>query len=253
MSLRDLQGRTWAIVGASSALARAYAHTVAVRGASVILIGRDSDDLTRTAVDLKVRYGITATVDSCELADRDSVALLVQRLKPLAAEGRLDLFFAAGVMLPQSAIEADPKRAAEVIEVNLTAPMTVLLGLAPAWEAAKSGTVVVVGSVAGDRGRLGNHVYGATKAGLATFTAGLRNRLARSGVHVLTVKPGFLDTAMTWGLPGVGFAADPSKVSGTILAAALNRVDVAYVPWIWWGIMTIIAHIPEAIFKRLKI
>ncbi|MDX2101306.1 MAG: SDR family NAD(P)-dependent oxidoreductase [Alphaproteobacteria bacterium] len=252
-AVRDLQGRLWAIVGGSSPLARAFAHRVAARGASVLLVGRDLDDLARTAADVSLRHQVEVLVHGCDLGDPDQVDLLARRLQSEAEAGRLDLLLAAAIMPSQAAMEADPALVPPLWQVNVTAPIDLLLRLAPAWQRAGRGTVVVVGSVAGDRGRLSNHLYGASKAALATFTAGFRNRMARAGVHVLTVKPGFLDTGMTWGLPGIFLPGQPDPVAGTILAAALNRKDVLYVPGFWWLILTILKHIPEPIFKRLKI
>ena len=115
------------------------------------------------------------------------------------------------------------------------------------------GTVVGVASVAGDRGRIGNYVYGAAKAGFATYLSGLRNRLTRAGGHVVTVKPGFVDTSMTWGLPGMFLVASPEKVAEDILKAARKKRNVIYTPFFWRFIMLIIIHIPEFIFKKMKI
>ncbi|HEX2114477.1 MAG TPA: SDR family NAD(P)-dependent oxidoreductase, partial [Alphaproteobacteria bacterium] len=108
-------------------------------------------------------------------------------------------------------------------------------------------------SVAGDRGRIKNYVYGSAKAGLSAYLQGLRARLFRSGVTVTTVKPGFVDTAMTFGLPGMFLVASPESVARACLAAARRGREEVYVPFFWWGIMTIIRNIPERIFKRLSI
>ncbi|MBI3513387.1 MAG: SDR family NAD(P)-dependent oxidoreductase [Proteobacteria bacterium] len=152
-----------------------------------------------------------------------------------------------------AAMEADPALATATIEATYTGAVGVLLGLAPLLEAGRRGHVVVLGSVAGDRGRLKNYVYGSAKAGLAVFTAGLRNRLFRSGVLVTTVKPGFLDTAMTWGLPGMFLVASPEAAARACLNAALKGREVIYTPAFWALIMLIIRLIPERIFKRLSI
>jgi short-subunit dehydrogenase len=113
--------------------------------------------------------------------------------------------------------------------------------------------VVAFGSVAGDRGRLKNYVYGSAKAGLHAYLSGLRNRLRRKGVHVMTVKPGFVDTAMTWGMPGMFLVARPDDVARACLTAAEKNTDVFYVPWFWRWIMVVICAIPERLFKRLDI
>ncbi|MFV2002586.1 MAG: SDR family NAD(P)-dependent oxidoreductase, partial [Paracoccaceae bacterium] len=120
-------------------------------------------------------------------------------------------------------------------------------------EARGSGSVVGIGSVAGDRGRVGNYIYGAAKAGFHTCLSGLRVRLARAGVHVLLVKPGFVDTAMTWGLDGMFLVATPQKVAADIMRAVDKRKNVIYTPFFWRYIMLIIRSIPEAVFKKLSV
>jgi len=125
--------------------------------------------------------------------------------------------------------------------------------LAPVIEARGGGTVVGVGSVAGDRGRIGNYVYGSAKAGFHTYLSGLRNRLNRSGGHVVTVKPGFVDTGMTWGIEGMFLVAPPEKVAEDILKAVAKKKNTIYTPFFWRYIMLIITHIPEFIFKKLSV
>jgi short-subunit dehydrogenase len=120
-------------------------------------------------------------------------------------------------------------------------------------EARGAGNVVGVSSVAGDRGRLGNYVYGSAKAGFTAYLSGLRNRLGRKGVHVMTVKPGPVDTAMTWGIEGMFLVAPPEKVAKDILKAVRKRKDVIYTPFFWRYIMLIIRHVPERIFKKMSI
>jgi short-subunit dehydrogenase len=156
-------------------------------------------------------------------------------------------------MPEQAAIDREPALIDGVVADSFTGPARFLQMLAPVMEARGGGTVVGVGSVAGDRGRLGNYVYGAAKAGFATYLSGLRNRLTRAGGHVVTVKPGFVDTAMTWGLPGMFLVATPEKVAADILKAVRRRRNVIYTPAFWALIMLIIRHIPEPIFKKMKI
>ena len=116
-----------------------------------------------------------------------------------------------------------------------------------------SGTVIGIGSVAGDRGRVGNYTYGAAKAGFHTYLSGLRNRLTRAGGHVVTVKPGFVDTAMTWGLPGMFLVASPEAVANDLWTAALKKKNTIYTPFFWRYIMLIIRSIPEFMFKKMSI
>jgi len=250
--MTDLKGRTWLVLGASSSVARAFGRAVAARGASVLLAGRDQDDLGRSAADLTARYGATASVLAFDARDRASIASVIAHCRTLPA-GTLDVFLAFGSMPEQHEMEADPALAVATIEANYTGAVALLLGLAPLLEAGRRGHVVVLGSVAGDRGRLKNYIYGSAKAGLATFTAGLRNRLFRAGVLVTTVKPGFMDTAMTWGLPGMFLVAQPEAAAEACLAAALKGSEVIYYPRFWALIMLIIRLIPERIFKKLSI
>ena len=153
----------------------------------------------------------------------------------------------------QAEIDADPSLIDGTVTDSFTGPARFLQMLAPLMEARGGGTVVGVGSVAGDRGRIGNYVYGAAKAGFATYLSGLRNRLTRAGGHVVTVKPGFVDTSMTWGLPGLFLVATPEAVAEDLWKAVRKRRNVIYTPFFWRYIMLIIRHIPEPIFKKMKI
>jgi len=242
---------TWIVIGASSAIGRAFAREAAARGADVILAGRDKADLDRTASDIRIATGRGAMVFPFDALDTASHETLVGVAGATPGVVNVALLFAN--MPEQAAMDADPTLALACIDTGLRGAISILHRLAPVLERRGAGTVVGFGSVAGDRGRLKNYIYGATKAGLHTYLAGLRNRLGRSGVHVLTVKPGFVDTAMTWGLPCLFLVASPDEVARACLDAASRRRDVIYVPWFWRGIMTIICTIPERVFKRLSI
>jgi short-subunit dehydrogenase len=147
----------------------------------------------------------------------------------------------------------DVREAISVINANYCGAISILTLAANEMEAAKSGFIVVIGSVAGDRGRQGNYIYGSAKGGLALFAQGLRSKLAKSSVHVMTVKPGYVDTRMTWGKPGVFLNANPEKVAARIHRALKQRKDVIYVPWFWGLIMFVVRAIPERFFKRLSV
>jgi len=239
------------VLGGSSSVARAFARVAAEDGADVILAGRDVDDLKRTAGDVSVRTGRKAEVlafDAEDLASHEAFAAEAVR-----RAGVLNVFLAFGAMPEQDEIDADFALAERTIAVNYTGAVSVLHRLAPHLEARGGGHVVVLSSVAGDRGRLKNYVYGSAKAGLNTYLQGLRARLFRKGVSVTTVKPGFMDTDMTWGLDGMFLVASPEQAVRACLKAAKSRRHVVYVPFFWWGIMTIIRHIPEFIFKKMNI
>jgi short-subunit dehydrogenase len=244
---------TWLVLGASSAIARAFARVAASEGADVILAGRDRDDLDKSAADVALRSGRRATVLDFDALDYPSHETVIARAREAAGAGTLNIFIAFGTMPAQAEIDRDVKLAFRTIESNYTGAVSILQAAAPVLEAQKRGAVVVLSSVAGDRGRIKNYVYGSAKAGLTAYLQGLRARLFRSGVGVTTVKPGFVDTAMTFGLPGMFLVASPESVARACLAAARRGKEEIYFPFFWWGIMMIIRNIPERIFKRLSI
>ena len=141
----------------------------------------------------------------------------------------------------------------QTLTTNFTAAAICLAHLANDFETRGEGGIIGIGSVAGDRGRQSNYPYGAAKAGLSVFLQGLRNRLAPAGIHVLTVKPGFVDTPMTQGLDGLFLVAPPAKVADDIVRAYTKKKDVLYTPFFWRWIMLITKSIPERIFKKLKL
>lgn len=242
---------TWIILGATSSMARAFTRAVASDGSSVILCGRDSEDMAATATDTKA---MGATEVDVFIVDVRKPKTFVAPLK-LAAErtGTINVAVFVGSMPEQADIDAKPQLLAGTITDSFTGPAEFLTRAAPIIEDRGAGTVVGIGSVAGDRGRLRNYVYGSAKAGFHTYLAGLRNRLSRSGGHVVTVKPGFVDTSMTWGLDGMFLVASPEDVARDILKAVRKKRNVIYTPFFWLFIMLIIRHIPEPIFKKLKI
>lgn len=242
---------TWLILGASSAMARALARAVAEDGASVLLAGRDMADLEAQATDCGLRGAPVAEAVSFDARDPGGFDAI--RARAEATEGTLNIAVFVGSMPPQEEIDADPALIDGTVMDSFTGPARLVQMLAPILEERGAGTVVGVGSVAGDRGRIGNYVYGAAKAGFHTYLSGLRNRLTRAGAHVVTVKPGFVDTAMTWGIEGMFLVAPPVKVAQDILKAVKKRRNVIYTPFFWRWIMLIIRLIPEPIFKKLSV
>jgi len=243
--------QSWLILGASSAMARAFARAVADQGASVFLAGRDIDDLAASAADCALRGAPTAEAITFDARKAAGFQAIYDRLE--LQDATLNVAVFVGSMPPQATIDADPSLVDATVMDSFTGPARFLQGFAPLMEQRGSGTVVGVASVAGDRGRIGNYVYGAAKAGFATYLGGLRNRLTRAGGHVVTVKPGFVDTAMTWGLPGMFLVASPDDVARDILAAVAKKKNVIYTPFFWRYIMLIIRNIPEAMFKKMSI
>ena len=242
---------TWLILGATSSMARAFIRSVAERGDAVILAGRDMVDMEASATDAKLRGASEAVAMRFDARDPETFGPLIEAME--GREGMLSAAVFVGSMPEQSAIDADPSLIDGTIIDSFTGPARLLQMLAPLMEARGGGTVVGVGSVAGDRGRVGNYVYGAAKAGFHTYLSGLRNRLTRAGGHVVTVKPGFVDTAMTWNVEGMFLVAQPEKVASDILRAVDKKKNVIYTPGFWWAIMTIIRLVPEPIFKKLSI
>jgi decaprenylphospho-beta-D-erythro-pentofuranosid-2-ulose 2-reductase len=242
--------RAWLILGASSAIARAFARVAAEAGSDLVLAGRDLDDLGRTACDIRVRYARAVEVIAFDAADFDSHSEFVERVRSLAR--RLDVFLAFGLMPTQAEIDAEPKLALQTIAATYTGAVSALSRLAPVLAQQGEGRVVVLGSVAGDRGRLKNYVYGSAKAGLHAYTQGLRARLFQAGVTVTTIKPGFIDSPMTFGMRTGALMASPEACARACLRHSQRGREVAYFPPIWRLIMLIIREIPESLMKRLS-
>jgi len=243
--------QTWLILGATSSMARGFARAVAAPGTTVLLAGRDTDDMTRTAADCSIRGADAADVVKFDARKPACFDAIVERMAD--QEGQLNVAVFVGSMPEQDDIDEDPALVDGTVTDNFTGPARLLSLLAPLMEERGCGQIVGVGSVAGDRGRVGNYVYGAAKAGFHAYLSGLRNRLGRSGAHVMTVKPGFVDTAMTWGLEGMFLVASPDDVARDILKGLKKRRNVLYTPFFWRYIMLIIRSIPEPIFKKMSI
>ena len=160
---------------------------------------------------------------------------------------------AYGSLSDQAACEKDATKTVESIHVNFVSAVSWLTLLSNRFERQGRGTIAAISSVAGDRGRQSNYIYGAGKGGLTIFLQGLRNRLCRSGVHVLTIKPGFVDTPMTSHMKKTFLFASPEKVGRQIYQAIERKKNVLYTPGFWRWIMWVVCHVPEKIFKRLSL
>lgn len=242
---------TWIILGATSAMARAFGRAVSETGANVFLAGRDMDDLKNAAKDCNARGAKLAEAVKFDARNAEGFGAIIARAT--AQEGLINVACFVGSMPEQDAIDADPSLIDGTVIDSFTGPARFLQMIAPEMEARGGGTVIGVGSVAGDRGRIGNYVYGAAKAGFHTYLSGLRNRLNRTGGHVVTVKPGFVDTAMTWGIEGMFLVSSPEAVAKTLLKAVEKKKNTLYTPFFWRYIMLIIRSIPEPIFKKLSV
>lgn len=243
----------WLIVGATSSVARAFARAAAGDGADLVLLGRDGEDMAATAADVRLRTGRDVAVVACDVAATATHRDVAATCWAIAGGRRLNVFIAAGVMPPQDAALRDVAVAERIFAVNFTGIVSLLTQLLPGLVDQGGGTVMALGSVAGDRGRRKNFVYGAAKAGLHAYLQGLRSHLLASGVRVVTIKPGFLDTAMTWGVPGMFLVASPERAARACLKAAAKGRDEVYVPGFWRLVMMVIRSIPEPLFKRLSI
>ena len=239
------------ILGATSAIARGTAAAFAARGAALYLAARDLDELQRSAADLRLRYGVEVHYGRFDAEATATHAEFFQSVLE-AMPDISGVVLAFGYLGDQQAAR-DFNVGAKVIASNFTGAASILSLCANYFEPLQRGFIVGISSVAGDRGRQSNYVYGAAKGALGLYLQGLRNRLFASGVRVITVKPGFVDTAMTFGLPGLFLVASPQDIGARIVRALDKSADVVYLPWFWRYIMLIIQHIPEPIFKRLKL
>jgi len=238
------------ILGATSAIARGTAAAFAARGDDLYLASRDLEELKRIAADLHVRYGVKVRYGLFDAtATETHVAFLMKVIKDMQALSGVVLAF--GLLGDQQAAR-EFSVAEKIIASNFTGAVSILSLCANYFEPFKRGFIIGISSVAGDRGRQSNYVYGAAKGALSLYLQGLRNRLFASGVRVITIKPGFVDTAMTFGMPGLFLVASPQTIGKQIVKSLSKSADVVYLPGFWRYIMLIIKHIPETIFKRMK-
>jgi decaprenylphospho-beta-D-erythro-pentofuranosid-2-ulose 2-reductase len=238
------------ILGATSDIARAIAHIHARAGDKLVLAGRNLTELEKDAEDLRIRYQAQASAQVFDAIDYDSHAGFYQNLDPQPDR----VYCVFGLLLDQEKAQQNWEEAHRMMEVNYLGAISILEQAARSMEAAGAGTIVGISSVAGDRGRASNYFYGSAKAGFTAYLSGLRNRLAQKGVHVLTVKPGFVQTRMTEGmaLPPV-ITGQPAAVAKAIVKAADKKKNLLYTLWMWRFIMLIIRLIPERIFKKLSL
>lgn len=244
-----------AILGATKGIGRAVARRLAERGDALVLLGRDPDDLERSARDLEVRgdRDETRAVSTvrCDLEDRATIApALDAAVREL---GGLDLVLVtAGAFGTQEDLENDVSQAERVLDTNFTATVLFLEEARKRLLAAGGGTLCAVSSVAGERGRKPVILYGASKAGLTRYLEGLDHKFRRLGLKVVTVKPGFVRTGMTAGLPAPPFAGDPEGVARDIVRAIDRGRPVVYTPWPWRYLMWIVRRLPRAVMRRLS-
>jgi len=241
------------ILGATSAIARAVAAEFASHKFDLILAGRDREELTALAGDTSLRYGAKVRTVHLDFLDFESLPATLGSCLSAAGENLEGVVLAVGYLGDQAAAQSDPCQARRILDTNLTGCVLALNIVAEHFERRHKGFICALSSVAGDRGRQSNYLYGAAKGGLSIYLQGLRNRLSRAGVQVTTVKPGFVDTRMTFGHPGLFLVATPESVARGIYKAVVKRKDIAYLPWFWRYIMWVVRLIPERVFKRLRL
>jgi decaprenylphospho-beta-D-erythro-pentofuranosid-2-ulose 2-reductase len=239
------------VAGATSGIAVEALRLFAAEGASLFLIARNETRLAAVADDLRVRGAKVIT----RVADLDDMARHPQLVESARTElGGLDvLLIAHGVLSDQKSCEASVEDTLAAMTTNFLSAVSLLTLTANFFEGQRRGCLAVLSSVAGDRGRQSNYVYGTTKGALNVFLQGLRNRLNPFGVSVVTIKPGFVSTQMTAHLPKNALFASAADVGKAVHAAIRRERDVVYTPWFWRPIMWVIRSIPEFIFKRLSL
>jgi short-subunit dehydrogenase len=243
------------VVGASSGIGAAIVRQLVHEGYRVAALARRADKLAELAAacaPLAASSGGSITVHAHDARDADAVPALIERIAREQGGVHL-LVYAAGIMTPVAIDEYDTEKDLELVAVNLGGCIAWGNAAARLFQTQRSGTIVGVSSIAGDRGRKGNPVYGTTKAAMNTYLEALRNRLAASGVHVCTVKPGFVDTVMTRGIEKPLWLISAEEAARQILAAARSRANVRYVPRRWWLVGTVIRSIPSFLFRHMEI
>ena len=240
------------VIGATSAIAEHCARIWATRGDALYLVARNEERLQSIAGDLKVRGAVQADTYCTDLNELDRHLFLLD-----AAEAKLGgidtVLIAHGTLSDQKACEQSVEETLAEIKTNALSTISLLTIIANRFETRKAGTIAVISSVAGERGRASNYVYGSAKAMITAFTSGLRQRLHQSNVSVITIKPGFVDTPMTAAFKKGLMWSKPSLIAKNICTAIDTKNDIVYVPFYWNLIMLIIKSLPEKLFKKIKI
>lgn len=239
------------IIGATSAIASSTAKIFLQNNNEVLLTARNPFKLKAVANDLMLKSNKEIKTMLFDAIDFENHKKLFEDAVDFLKG--LDLILIAHGTLPvQEEIKNDPQAVMDEIDNNAISVVSICTVAAEFFESQGFGTIAVISSVAGDRGRQSNYIYGASKGFVSIFLQGLRNRLDPKGINVITIKPGFVDTPMTADNPKNFLFASPDKVAADIYKAIINKKDIIYTPWYWRYIMLIIKLIPERIFKKLK-
>jgi decaprenylphospho-beta-D-erythro-pentofuranosid-2-ulose 2-reductase len=238
------------ILGATSDMAVAFARKFAQEGYSLTLAARNKEALQLTASDMSIRFQVDVDAVPFDALDFESHERFYKSLKS-KPDVAICVF---GLLGDQLSAQKDWTACLTILNSNYTGAVSILNIIANDFENRKEGIIVGVSSVAGERGRQSNYLYGSAKAGFSAYLSGLRNRMTASGVHVMTVKPGFVKTKMLDNMKTPGpITATPDAVATAVYKAVIKRKDSIYVLWMWRWIMLIIKSIPESVFKKLKL
>ena len=241
------------ILGGASAIARETAKLFAANGDKLYLVDVNEEHLLEVAKDLKLRGATNVETKAADLTDLENHSILLNEAEA-AMDGLDTVFIAYGTLSKQKECEASVEQTLNELQTNYVSVVSLLTNIANRFEQQKKGSICVISSVAGDRGRASNYVYGSAKGGLSIFLQGLRGRLNKVGVNVTNIKPGFVDTPMTdeFEKQGMLWASAETVGKGIYNAIQKGKGDT-YVPSFWWLIMFIIRSIPDFIFKKLSI
>ena len=240
------------IIGATSAIAEHCARLWATRGDTLYLVARNEERLKTIVTDLKVRGATQVLSYPMDLNDLDGHAAMLD-LADSAMDGIDTVLIAHGTLSNQKVCEQSVEETLSEIKTNALSTICLLTRIANLFEMKQAGVIAVISSVAGDRGRASNYVYSSTKAMVTAFTSGLLQRLYKSNVAVVTIKPGFVDTPMTASFKKGLLWAKPNLVAEKIIQAIDRRKDEIYVPAFWWAIMQMIKVIPNSVFRKLRL
>jgi decaprenylphospho-beta-D-erythro-pentofuranosid-2-ulose 2-reductase len=243
------------VVGATSGIARAINTELARRGCSLVLAGRNMEELQRCADDLRVRFQVPVSIERFDAENLDDYHAFWARCVAQSEGGIDGVVVCHGFLADQEEAQKSMLLLRKSIEINFLSPAALLEIAAAYFIDRRKGHIAAISSVAGDRGRQSNYIYGAAKAGFSAYLQGLRNRLHPFGIGVLTIKPGFVATRMTEGRvnPNSPLMAKPETVARHIDRAIRRRKNVLYTPPIWRVVMAVVRALPEPIFKRLKL
>ncbi|MBC8188581.1 MAG: SDR family NAD(P)-dependent oxidoreductase [Proteobacteria bacterium] len=244
---------TVVVVGATSGIGEAIGRELASAGFDLVLAGRERTRLEASARDLETRFGIRAGVQTFEALEFDAHDTWTEKCARIAGVPIDGMVLCYGVMEEESVAAADGRIARSMIDVNFSSAVCLLDRMADELKKRGAGFLCAVTSVAGDRGRASNAHYAATKAGLSAYLSGLRGQLAPVGVSVIDVRPGTIDTKLTYGRPSLFLISTPERVAKDTLRGIRRNRAVVYTPGFWRIIMFLIRHLPDFLFRRLGV